>query len=144
MWPRVDGMRSMELGTAGPVRERLNALVLAGRKRATTGLLDEYRIESEELEHIGERLALLDDAAERIATVEITGLEVTTFREVTWAHAAAEGEGDASLDEWRAGHRRYWERVGTPVEDDTPLVCLAFRLVGTPAAGTDGAGAPLT
>ncbi|WP_242337741.1 hypothetical protein [Streptomyces formicae] len=35
MWPRVNGMRALELGTAGELRERLNALVLAGQKTAT-------------------------------------------------------------------------------------------------------------
>ncbi|MEU3616328.1 ASCH domain-containing protein [Streptomyces sp. NPDC006872] len=50
------------------------------------------------------------------------------FIEMTWQHAGTEGEGDASLEEWRAGHRRYWSRIGTPVDDHTPVVCLAFRL----------------
>ncbi|SFK21367.1 Uncharacterized protein YhfF [Streptomyces pini] len=130
MWPRVDGMRALELGTPGGLRARLNALVLAGAKTATTGLLQEYAQETEGLEYAGERLALLDDRGRRVATVEITGVEVKPFGEVGWEHAAAEGEGDASLEEWREGHRRFWERVGTPVTDRTPVACLAFRLAG--------------
>ncbi len=129
MWPRVDGMRALELGSPGEMRGRLNALVLSGRKRATTGRLTEYTEEGEELEHVGERLALLDTEGRSVATVEITGVERTTFGEVTWEHAAAEGEGDADLAEWRAGHSRFWAAAGTPVEDGTPLVCLTFRLV---------------
>ncbi len=129
MWPRVNGMRSMELGTPGGLRAQLNALVLAGRKTATTGLLAEYAEESEELEHPGERLALVDDGGSFVAAVEITGVEVTTFGAVTWDHARAEGEGDASLAAWRDGHRGYWNRLGTPVDDGTAVVCLAFRLV---------------
>ncbi|MER7705059.1 ASCH domain-containing protein [Kitasatospora sp. NPDC097605] len=130
MWPRVNGLRSMELGTPGPVRAELNALALAGRKTATTGLLAEYAEEAEGLEYPGERLALLDDDGELVGVIEITGVEVRPFAEVTWEHARAEGEGDASLEEWRTGHRGYWERLGTRVEDGTPVVCLAFRLVG--------------
>ncbi|MFI2455259.1 ASCH domain-containing protein [Streptomyces chengbuensis] len=122
-------MRALELGTAGELRERLNALVLAGRKTATTGLLSEYVEETEGLEFTGERLALLDSDGDCVATVEITGVELTTFGDITWEHASAEGEGDRSLDEWRAGHRRFWDSVGTPVDDRTALVCLAFRLV---------------
>ncbi|UCM91185.1 ASCH domain-containing protein [Streptomyces marincola] len=129
VWPRVGGMRALELGTPNGVRARLNALVLAGRKTATTGLLAEYAEETEGLEFVGERLALLDDDGQAVATVEITAVTVRTFAEVPWEHAAAEGEGDTSLEEWRAGHRRFWEGIGTPVDDDTPLVCLAFRLV---------------
>lgn len=132
MWPRVNGMRSFELGTPDEVRVRLNSLVLAGKKTATTGLLEVYVKETEGLEYVGERLALLDSEGLSIATIEITGVEVKPFIEVTWEHAAAEGEGDASLDEWRAGHRRYFSRLGTSVEDRTPVVCLAFRLVEGP------------
>lgn len=129
MWPRVGGMRALELGTPGGLREELNSLVLAGRKTATTGLLAEYVEETEGLEFVGERLALLDDDGRAVATVEITGVDLTSFAEVTWEHAAAEGEGDASLEDWRAGHRRFWEREGTPVKDGTALVCLTFRVV---------------
>ncbi|MCX2927086.1 ASCH domain-containing protein [Streptomyces sp. NEAU-W12] len=122
-------MRALELGTPDGLRDELNALVLAGRKTATTGLLAEYVEETEGLEFPGERLALLDNDGRAVATVEITGVETTSFAEVTREHAAAEGEGDASLEDWRAGHRRFWQREGTPVEDGTPLVCLTFRVV---------------
>ncbi|GAA3485266.1 hypothetical protein GCM10018966_097990 [Streptomyces yanii] len=132
MWPRVNGMRALELGTPGELRVELNSFVLAGKKIATTGLLAEYAGETEGLEYPGERLALLDNDGQAIATLEVTGVEVKPFIEVTWEHAAAEGEGDASLEEWRAGHRRFWSRIGTPVEDDTPLVCLTFRLTASP------------
>ncbi|MEU0288458.1 ASCH domain-containing protein [Streptomyces sp. NPDC006147] len=130
MWPRVNGMRALELGTSGEMRERLNALVLAGRKTATTGLLAEYVEETEGLEFAGERLALLGNDGEYVATIEITGVELAPFGGVTWEHAAAEGEGDRSLDEWRTGHSRFWAGVGTPVVEETPLVCLRFQLVG--------------
>ncbi|MEU7472176.1 ASCH domain-containing protein [Streptomyces sp. NPDC044984] len=116
------------------MRERLNALVLAGRKTATTGLLAEYVEETEGLEFEGERLALLGNDGDCVATIEITGVELTSFGGVTWEHATAEGEGDRSLDEWRTGHRRFWEGIGTPVDEDTPLVCLRFRL-SSPCAG---------
>ncbi|MBC2958912.1 ASCH domain-containing protein [Nocardioides deserti] len=122
-------MRALELGTPGGLREELNRLVLAGEKQATAGLRAEYDEEGEELEHVGERLALLDDDGGQVGTVEVTGLEVVPFAEVPWEFAHAEGEGDADLEEWRAAHRRYWERVGTPVTDETPIVCVRFRLV---------------
>jgi uncharacterized protein YhfF len=40
----------------------LNRLVLSGQKVATTGLLSEYDEEGEDLEQIGEHLALVDNA----------------------------------------------------------------------------------
>ncbi|HET7735103.1 MAG TPA: ASCH domain-containing protein [Nocardioidaceae bacterium] len=128
-WPRVDGLRALELGSPGEMRAWLNRLVLEGRKRATAGLLDEYAEEQEELEHVGERLALVGDDGARVATVEITGVERSRFADVTWDFAAAEGEDDRDLEEWRAGHRRFWAGAGTPVTDDTAVVLLRFALV---------------
>ncbi|MFI8420826.1 ASCH domain-containing protein [Streptomyces sp. NPDC085460] len=129
MWPRVNGMRVLELGTPGEMRERLTGLVLAGRKTATTGLLSEYVEEAEGLEFAGERLALVGDEGTHVATIEITGVEVVAYREVTWEHAAAEGEGDRSLEDWRAGHSGFWAGIGTPVAEDTPVVCMRFQVV---------------
>lgn len=128
-WPRVNGLRALELGFPGEMRDRLNGLVLAGRKKATAGLLSEYEQEGEEFEHVGEQMALLDNEGRHIATVEVTSLEVVPFIEVPWEFAAAEGEGDADLDQWRTGHRRFWAAEGNPVEDDTPIACLRFSLV---------------
>lgn len=127
-WPRVGGLRSLELGTPGELRDRLNGLVLAGRKRATAGLVDEYEEDGEVIEHVGERLALLDNAGRPLATVEITQVDVLPFASVPWSFAAAEGEGDADLEEWRTEHRRYWESTGHSVDDETPIVCLTFVL----------------
>ena len=129
MWPHVDGKRSLGLGTPGEMRARLNRLLLQGRKRATAGRLAEYTHEGEKLEHVGERLAVLDDHGRSVATVEITQVDVLPFAEVPWEFVAAEGEGDQDLAEWRAGHRREWAAEGTTVEDDTPVVCLRFVVV---------------
>ncbi|MGW3854910.1 ASCH domain-containing protein [Micromonospora arida] len=129
MWPRIGELRALALGTPGDLRSTLNTLVLAGVKTATAGRLAEYAEEGEELEHVGERLALVDDDNALAGVVEITGVEVVRFADVPWDFAHAEGEGDRSIEEWRAGHSTYWARLGTPVDGDTPIVCLRFRLV---------------
>lgn len=130
MWLRVDGLRTFEMGTPGEMRQRLNDLILAGHKRATAGLLaHDYEAESEELEHVGERLALLDNGQHKIAELEVTRVEVVPFKDVTWEFADAEGEGFRSVEDWRAGHRGYWTRAGHDIHDDTAVVCLWFRLL---------------
>jgi uncharacterized protein YhfF len=129
MWPRVNGLRTLELGSPGEMRNRLNGLVLAGHKRATAGLHDDdYEAESEELEQVGERLVLLDNDGQPLGTVVVTAVAVVPFEEVTWEFAASEGEGDTSLQEWRDGHRAFWAREGIEVTDETPVVCISFRL----------------
>ena len=128
MWPRSNGLRSLELGSPGEMRDRLNALVLAGHKRATAGVLDEYEHEGEVVEHVGEQLALLDSDGQQIATVEVTAVELAAFRDVPWEFAQAEGEGHRDIEHWREGHRRFWTDHGLPVHDQTSIVMIRFRL----------------
>jgi uncharacterized protein YhfF len=136
MWPRVDGLRTLELGSPGDLRDRLTALVLEGRKRATASLLSEYAEENEDLEHIGEYLVVLGNAGERRSTIVVTDVDVARFADVSWEFADAEGEGYTSIDHWRDVHRRFWvEEEDRDVTDDTPVVCLRFNLV-EPASPT--------
>ncbi len=117
----------MEIGNPGEQRDRLLALVLAGPKVATTGLLEEYEEEGEAVEHVGERLVLLDSDGRDSGEIEITRVAVVAWSMVTWEHARSEGEGDASLEEWREGHRRHWH--DRQITDETLMVCLGFRLL---------------
>lgn len=65
MWPRIDGLRVMELGTPGKVRAELTGLALSGAKKATAGILPlDYEAEGEEVERVGERLVLVDSSGE--------------------------------------------------------------------------------
>jgi uncharacterized protein YhfF len=128
-FPIVDGLRTLEIGTPGAMRQRLNQLILDGQKRATAGLLIEYVKENEELELEGELLALVDDDTLRIATVVVVEVETVPFIEVPWKFAQAEGEGDESLEEWREGHRRFWSAEGDAVDDRTPVVLIWFKVV---------------
>ncbi|MGW7465899.1 ASCH domain-containing protein [Streptomyces xantholiticus] len=130
MWPRIDGLRTLDLGTPGELRDRLNALVLSGAKRATTGLLEsDYRAEGEDPESVGERLVLIGSEGEPIAQVAVEWVEIVPFRSVTWHFARAEGEGCTSLAHWREVHLAYWRSVGHTVADDTDVVCVRFGLV---------------
>jgi uncharacterized protein YhfF len=126
----VDGLRSLEIGSPGVMRQRLNRLILDGHKRATAGLLLDYVREDEELESEGDRLALVDDDSRRIATVVVTEVATMPFIEVPWKFAQAEGEGDESLEEWRDGHRRFWSSEGDVIDDQTPVVLIWFEVVG--------------
>lgn len=126
-FPVVGGLRALELGAPGRSRQRLVALVLEGRKRATAGLVAEYEREGEPVEHVGERLAVLDDDGAHVATVRVTRVDRARFDEVPDDFALAEGEGDLTGDDFRDSHRRFWERHGEQVDDATPLVLLRFE-----------------
>lgn len=129
-WGRVDGLRPLELGTPGRLRQELTDLVLAGEKRATAGLLSaDYEDEGEAVEHVGELLALVDDHGDRVGTVRVERVEVVRFDDVTDDFARAEGEGFTGHDSWASAHRAFWAGTGRVVGADTPVVCLEFTLL---------------
>jgi uncharacterized protein YhfF len=132
-FPVVNGLRSIEFGTPGEMRRRLVDLVVHGDKRATAGLLgSDYEAEGEPVEHVGERLAILDDDGAHVATVEVTRVDVCRFAEVPDEFALAEAEGDLDAADFRASHLSFWTRVGETVTDDTPVVLVYFDLVESP------------
>ena len=129
-FPIVNGLRSIEFGTRGKMREELITLILNGRKRATAGILEwDYRAQGEPLESVGERLAVLNSDGQHVATIQVNEIEVIRFADVPDKFALAEGEGDQSGDDFRASHLRYWSHEGFTVTDDTEIVLLYFDLV---------------
>ncbi|MEV8535071.1 ASCH domain-containing protein [Streptomyces sp. NPDC051211] len=126
------------LGFPGPLRDRLVAAVLAGSKTATTGLLAAYEAEREPLPAAGDRTVLLDSAERPVAVLEVTGVRVVRLADVDLRHAVDEGEGHASVAEWRASHEEFWhsaelrELLGDPeytAGEDTRVVLERFRVV---------------
>lgn len=129
MFPRVDNLRGIEFGTPGTSRETLVNLVLHGNKRATAGLLSEYETEGEEVEHIGELLAMVDNDGHHVGTLEVTRAEIVRFADVPDEFALAEAEGDLDASDFRASHLAFWNRVGETVVDDTLVVTVYFNLL---------------
>ena len=126
---RVNGLRSVEFGTPGPMRNRLNDLIINGNKRATAGLLKEdYIDEGEEIEFVGERLAILDNDQKQIGVIKVTRVEVLEFKDVPTEFALAEAEGDLSGDAFRQSHSKFWKSVGVDVKPETKVVTVYFDL----------------
>ena len=81
---------------------------------------------------------VIDSAGNPVTLIEIVAVRVVRVGDVDLAHAIGEGEGYASVADWRAGHEAFWhsaemrEYVGDPaftVHDDTLAVAIEFRLV---------------
>ena len=126
---RVNGLRSIEFGTPGQMRDRLNNLIINGNKRATAGLLKEdYLDEGEEIEFVGEKLAILDNRQQSVGIVKVTRVEVLDFKDVPTEFALAEAEGDLSGDDFRQSHLKFWNSVGIEVLPDTKIVTVYFDL----------------
>jgi len=127
-----------EFAFPGPLRDQLVAAILDGAKTTTTGLLDDYERDGEPLPRPGDREVVVDSAGAPVALIEIVAVRVIRVADIDLRHALGEGEGYASVADWRAGHEAFWhsaemrEYVGDPaftVNDDTLAVATEFRVV---------------
>ncbi|GAA0655437.1 hypothetical protein GCM10010193_02260 [Kitasatospora atroaurantiaca] len=132
-----------EFAFPGPGRDRLVAAILDGSKTSTTGLFAEYEKLGEPLPAVGSRQVLVDSRKRGVGVIEWTGVRVVPLAEVGLQHALDEGEGFATVAEWRASHEGFWqsadmrEVLGDPdftVDDATPVVLARFRLLGSQEA----------
>ena len=132
-----------EYGFPGPLRDQLVAAIVSGAKTTTSALLIGYEHDREPLPQPGDRQVVIDSADAPVALTEVVAVRVVRLADVDLAHALGEGEGFATVAEWRAAHDTFWHspeirtELGDPtftVTDDTKIVAEAFRLLPTPAA----------
>ena len=68
-----------------------------------------------------------------LCAIETTRVERARFGEANAEIAAAEGEGDGSLADWRDAHQRYYERegvrIGVPFSDNAEMCYEYFRVL---------------
>ncbi len=111
-------------------------LVSLGRKRATAPSLWGFTVRGEPLPRPGDHHIVTDWEGVAHCIIRTTEVTVVPFIDVTAEHAAAEGEGDGSLEAWRAIHWAYYHRelAGTafvPTEQ-MPIVCERFTVIYPP------------
>ena len=129
-FPVVNGLRSIEFGNPGKSRDRILSFLLDGNKRATAGTLEwDYLAENEPIETIGEKLAVLDNHNQHIATIQVNRVEVKRFADVPDEFALAEAEGDLRGDDFRDSHSAFWSKLGLEITDETEIVLVYFDLI---------------
>lgn len=116
-------LESFAFGDSPAMADALLGFVLAGAKTATC-----WSVADGQQTEVGKHMVVKDSAGRARAVIETVSLEKTRFCDVGWEFAAAEGEGDETLEDWRAGHRAYFERDGG-FAPDMMLWCERFRLV---------------
>jgi uncharacterized protein YhfF len=109
----------------------LGLLVRDGPKRATTSRVDDYGPD-DPMPKVGDHSVILDGEGRPLCIIRTSKLEIRPFGKVDEAFAWDEGEGDRSLDDWRRGHLWYFESIGKPVDDDTPVLLEWFAKVWPP------------
>ena len=118
-----NGQEAFAFGDGPALADELGALVVAGRKTATC-----WAAVQGNPTHVGKRMVMLDGQGRGWAVLETLELARLRFDEVDADHARDEGEGDLSLEDWRAGHQDYFTREGT-FAPDMPLWCERFKVV---------------
>lgn len=120
-------------GNSASMADELAALVLAGRKVATASLLKTNEIKPDDAPIVGGYSVVTDFFGEPKCVLRTTEIEHVRFCAVTAGFAAAEGEGDLSLDYWRQVHRDYFEReakqYGFVFDDESIVCCERFQLL---------------
>jgi uncharacterized protein YhfF len=133
-------MRTAQFAFPGPLRDTLVAAILRGEKTSTCGLLSDFQRDGDELPRVGERFQVADSNEQPVAVIETTEVRVLRVDEVDLDFAIEEGEGFATVAEWREAHERFWHSyadetrayLGDPgwqVADHTMIVAERFRLV---------------
>jgi uncharacterized protein YhfF len=111
----------------------LAALVKAGIKTATCSLQWVYEAEGAKLPEVGALSIITDWDGDPLCIVETTEVTIRPFNEVDASFAYGEGEGDRTLEHWRAVHWRCFGRefatIGREPSEDMPLVCERFRVI---------------
>lgn len=112
--------------------DELLALVLDGTKTATSSSLWDLEATGEAIPEVGWLNIILDGRGNPQALLETVSVDTVPFNEVTAEHASAEGEGDRSLEQWRAVHERYWREFSADsrgFSPEMPVVCERLRLL---------------
>ena len=133
---------SWQFGHGVEQGDRLVALVLSGRKRATTGALAVYKHEGDAVPRPGEFSVVTDGSGVARCVIRTTQVSTRAFDTVDEEFAYDEGEGDRTLAYWRDVHWKYFVRelagIGQVAQPDMPVVCERFEVVFAPQSGSPG------
>lgn len=120
-------------GDTPEMADELGTLITQGTKTGTCSALWEWEAEGKTPTQVGELTVALDGRGEPLCIVETVGVSIRKYNEVDAGFARSEGEGDLSLEYWRAAHKRFFTRVLSKFDmefsEDMPLVCERFQVI---------------
>jgi len=123
------GALAWHFGDSSELADELVQLVLSGIKTATCCSKNSFQREYErgEAPCAGSYNIILDGTGQPVCVIQTVRLQVIRFCEMTRELASKEGEGDLSLEYWKEGYKRYFEREGT-YSEEMELVFEEFEL----------------
>ncbi len=136
-WARVVGW---ELGDEPEIVSARLERVLAGHLCATANLMWLLEARGEPPPRAGDLRLLRCAEGRPRAVIEVIESHILPFDRVDEHFAADVGEGDLSLDYWRATHERVFERqcrdLGRRLDAAVPVVCVRFHVIYAPSSET--------
>jgi uncharacterized protein YhfF len=124
---------SWQFGYGVEQGDRLLEYVLSGPKRATAGALWSYEHKGEAVPRPGDFSVVTDGSGVGRCVIRTTCVEIKPFDQVDERFAFDEGEGDRTLEYWRAAHWDFFVRelaaFGEVATPDMLVVCERFEVV---------------
>lgn len=112
---------------------KLAKLVLKGQKRATASSMWVELHDSGVIPKVGDYSIITDWDGKAQCIIQTTQMDIVPYKDVTEEFARWEGEGDLSLDYWKAVHEVYYkkecERIKKAFTEEMPVLCERFKLV---------------
>lgn len=131
--PPLETLERWSFGNTSDMVDELGALVLAGRKTATSSLLKFYEVENERLPQVGDFSIIEDGQGQPICVIETIEVTSQPFNQVDAAFAFDEGEGNRSLAYWREAHYRFFSeecrQLNLEFSESMKVVCERFRVI---------------
>lgn len=126
-------VEAFAFGNTARMADKLAALVVSGKKTATSGLLWMAEHEHRPRIGVGDLSIVLDGAAQPMCIIETIDVQTVLFRDVDDAFARDYGEGERVLAWWQAQMWDYYRtecaQLGREPTQDMPLICERFRVV---------------
>ena len=123
----ITKLRKWGFGGNVVLANKLQQLVLEGKKTATTGL---YKNTSQIVSKVGDMAVIISYTGKPFCIIEYTKITLVPFLNVTHEYIVKEGEGDKDVESWRNSHRNFFLRE-YPIlfNDDSLVVCEEFKVV---------------
>jgi uncharacterized protein YhfF len=120
-------VKDIERWKFGIDNDKLVNLVLQGKKKATTSLLNDY--DKNSIPKIGDISIITYDNNTDACVIKNTNVIITEFKNITEELAYLEGEGDNSLEYYRKNHIDYFKTIDPNFNDNTKVVFEIFEVI---------------
>lgn len=131
--PPTRSLEAFWFGDTPELAAALAHLVVKGVKRGTAGWVAAAERDGSAIPQVDTVSIVTDGFGYPQCAIRSERVELLRFAEIDRSHAWAEGEGDRTLEDWRDGHLRYFQReadrLGLAFSEDEVVYFEHFRVL---------------